>query len=34
VLSQIYFWNIQMKHLQHKSKTYETFKTYAWNMRV
>jgi hypothetical protein len=27
----IYFCNIQMKHLQHTSKTDETFRTYSWN---
>jgi hypothetical protein len=27
----IYFWNIQMKHLQYTSKTTETLATYVWN---
>jgi hypothetical protein len=29
----IYFCNIQIKHMQHPDKTYETLETFACNMR-
>jgi hypothetical protein len=32
VTSQIYCCNINLKHLQHTSKTFKTLDTYAWNM--
>jgi hypothetical protein len=28
----IYFYNIDVKHLQHRSKAFETFKIYSCNM--